>query len=1011
VMHPTPTHTEPPRFYSTIAIQRAYHHLIQELPREAHDVVVGGLPLYHTQPTPREALYFDIRLLGCLLGHVLVQHEGEAFYGHVEAIRLAVKQNKGHVDVSRIQEAIDTLIKYAKENVPEGEDGELHVANVLRKVSAAYRLFLTLVNIVERFHTSLPVHIAPFRLKTVLQTLRQEGISGQRIRQHLPHGHIRLVATAHPTKILRKTILKHQYQMYHHLKALHHSSSPEEFNTLLHKLMEDIELLWFTQYSRWKRPTVQDEVRSVVGYMERVLYDALGDVHATLARDLRGPEMDDPGFPLTSGCEIPEDALPMVSMGSWVGGDMDGNPFVTPAVHTDALQRQHLALLQRYLKEMRDLAPRLSIAMHNLPPQKGLMQHLEQLLVRLKDDDILLKQRYLADMSREPVRLLVNLMGERLKARIAFCETYGALSVLPTDAWAYSHPDRFMDDLEVLATTLRLAGFCRSATQHVESVQLKLRLFGFHFASLDVREDTQVIHEAYQVLKPLLQLHEDSLPALEQHLLHSRSIVPAYLSPLNKATPEEHQEAEAGRPQLRWQAWRLMQILQQVRLAHLSLGQGTCQNLILSMTQHRDDLLKALLLLKENGLFYQDSMGTFHAPVGIVPLFETIEDLEAAPEIMASIWNSPAYKAHLRARGNRQLIMLGYSDSNKDGGFVTSHWRLYKAQETLMTLAVTHGVELRFFHGRGGSIGRGWSPTTKAMASLPSGSAHYGLEVTEQGEVLSTLYNLEDSARLHLEKVMGALLLHQHRGNDKRMVEWLPAMEYLSRQAQQHYSTLMHHTPDLIAYFTHITPREVDLMQIGSRPSKRREMRSLKDLRAIPWVFRWFQARHMLPGWYGLGHALEHYVQNHGEHAFTLLQNMSQEWPFFKNVLENASHALLQSDIGLAEYYMKRLSPPDFLPQALQLFETIRAEHELTRHWLERLGVLQAEGYETTGDIYDWSFQFRKPYIAPLTVLQIELIKRFRAVEEQEHSPLKEAYQRAVIASIEGVALGLGTTG
>jgi phosphoenolpyruvate carboxylase len=997
-------------FHTPIAIQRAFHHLVQELPHEADEVFAGGLPVFSHNPSPKEALYYDIRLLGCLLGHVLVQHEGDAFYTHVETIRLSVKQNEGRVDVAQIQAAIEAFIQFATEATPPGEDEQLYQANALRKVSAAFRLFLTIVSIVERYHAGLPVHTDRFRLKGVLHQLLREGTLGSRIRANLPKSYIRLVATAHPTKILRKTILKHQYQMYHHLKSLHKAESPEAFNALLHHLMEDIELLWFTQYSRWKRPTVQDEVRSVVGYMERILYDSLGDVHQTLSRDMQGPEMDDPGYPLTTGCDLPFAMQPMVRLGSWVGGDMDGNPFVTPDVHRDALMRQHIAVLKRYLGDIKLLAPRLSIAMHNMPPSPELKARTQHLLSLLEAHDAPLAARYQADIHREPVRLLANLIGERLRARIDVACQEGVLH-LSAHEWAYPSPKELHLDLQVLGNVLRQSGFCRSASQHIEGLELKLRLFGFHFASLDVREDSQVVTEAFRQLAPLLNI-TDSNTSLVQHLLESRSVVPNHLSPLATVSEEAIQQAAEGKPELHWQAWRLMRMLRQVRMAQKTLGVGVCENLILSMTQKEEHLLQALLLLKESGLSYRDAQGVTHATVGVVPLFETIEDLEAAPKVMDAIWCNTAYMEHLNARGNQQLVMLGYSDSNKDGGFLTSNWRLYKAQEILMSLAVKHNVELRFFHGRGGSIGRGWSPTTKAMAALPSGSAHYGVEVTEQGEVLSNLYNLEDSARLHLEKVMGALLLHQHRGNEKNRVNWLPTMEKLSRLAQGAYSALMHQHPDFIEYFTKVTPVEVDLMQIGSRPSKRRDMASLKDLRAIPWVFRWFQARHMLPGWYGLGSALQAFVMESPDRAEAELHTMAQEWPFFRHLLENASHAMMQADLCLAEHYMHSLVDTDFLPKAQGIYNIIKEEFTLTRHWLVTLGIASADEQDNDHDIYDWCFLFRKPYIAPLTVLQIELLKRFRAAKALDNHPeLVESYQRGVIASIEGVAMGLGTTG
>ncbi|XVJ51984.1 MAG: phosphoenolpyruvate carboxylase [Vampirovibrio sp.] len=1013
----TPFSTPP--FSAQRAIKQAFISLLKQLPETARvDINPSETPY---EEGPATAFVNDVRLLGCILGHTLLEHEGLAFFQHIEAIRLSVNEDKSALNLAAVKATLSALIEDAQSKADAPEAVEEAVATTLRKVSAAFRLFLTLTNIAESYHSTLEVNSTTERLKTQIPLLFQHpDFSRKRFFEDLKQTRVRLVATAHPTKILRKTILRHQQQLYVHLKSLHHAENEVAFNQGVQALLEDVELLWFTQYSRWERPTVRDEVRSVVGYLERTLYRTLPVFHQMLDTVLEGclntPQENALPFSNT-GCRLTHITQPLLSLGTWVGGDMDGNPYVNPAVYKEALSLQHEAVLKLYLEDLKRLAPRLSISLYNVSLSPRLEARLEETLLALKDVSFEKYHHYKGDVQREPIRLWVNLMGERLQSTLE-TPLFERRGLVKLPKWLYLNSQSFADDLSLLAEVLNESGFCRSASNAVQALQFKLDLFGFYFASLDLREDSLSVREAGQRITEALNIpsietigilqYQD---ALEAHLLHERGIVPLSLLGLETLDPQEHTLASEGKASSQWLQWRLMHILQAARFAQQALGHASTENFIISMTQNAHDLLYAQLLLKSAGLFYQNREGVYESHMNVVPLFETIEDLQNAPTVMATLFESPAYQAQLKGRDQTQLIMLGYSDSNKDGGFVTSNWELYKAQEALLSVATQYGVKLRFFHGRGGSVGRGGTPTAKAVSSLPSGSAHYGHDITEQGEVLSRLYNLEDTALFHFEKMACATLQHHSQGIDKADPEWATYMQVLSNRSNEQYSALMHEHPRLVEYFQTVTPYEVDLMMIGSRPAKRREMKSLKDLRAIPWVFRWFQSRHMLPGWYGLGYALNYFVTHFqaGEsEALETLKRMKRDWPFFSVLLSNSAYALKQADIQLATHYVESLSTEAFLAPAREILGMIQREHALTLQWLRTLDV-HIEAEQPT--IYNIGYRLKQPYIVPLTVLQVELLKRFRACNQSTPPAVHEAYQRAVIASIEGVALGLGTTG
>ncbi|MBY0402539.1 MAG: phosphoenolpyruvate carboxylase, partial [Cyanobacteria bacterium] len=585
--------------------------------------------------------------------------------------------------------------------------------------------------------------------------------------------------------------------------------------------------------------------------------------------------------------------------------------------------------------------------------------------------------------------------------------------------FVYASSEGYLQDLQLLIESYTQAKYYRSITQRISKLALKAEIFGFHFASLDLREDSQNIRWAAHTILTLSGMDPSSPETLSQiltdEIMSYKVISPYFLKSQALLQVPALQEDPSRLPL----TIRIMEMLRITYRAHRLIGLEACRNLILTMTSSAQDILNALLLLKSQGLFYREVDGSFKSEMDIIPLFETIDDLAHAPQIMKDLFENPAYQKQLEARNQTQVIMLGYSDSNKDGGYFSSNWEVYRAQKKLLEVAETHGVRIRFFHGRGGNIGRGGGPTHRAIHALPPQSCTYGQEITEQGEVLSRYYNVPEIALSHLENILAALIQKNIHPESPIQESWCVAADEISHLCFEKYRSLVHDNPHFIDYFEQATPREIELIQIGSRPSKRRTQGSIKDLRAIPWVFRWFQSRHLLPGWFGLGSGLQRYIENvektQKQSGLKTLKDMYAQWPFFKSLIENSEIALQQTDLRIAGYYC---SLAGNTPESQEIFKTISAEYHQTVSIIQQItcnGLFERPEYQSLKN----SIALKEPYLDPLNYIQVRLLSKYREFEAQESSSpqnvwnlnLKEGYNRAIVSSIEGVATGLGTTG
>lgn len=977
------------------------------------------------KPWWRLGIETDMRLLRTLLGQVLLEQRGEAFWQWVELLR---QLGRAEANDLLSPTSLATLLNHYTQHL----DQRARIQWVY-DTTAAFRLFLTLISVVESTWRHHLFRLYPDRtLPRTIQELAQKGIARSTIRRHLEQVSIRLVATAHPTKILRRALLRHQRQLARLLNDLHHQATlPDASLTpIVNEMMESIEVLWATQFSRWQPPTVQDEVRHVLGYFETSLFEVLPALQQSLEELLE----ETPRSPFSPPSTIPP-LKPIVTMGSWVGGDMDGNPYVTPPVTEEAFTLQYHTALRRLEQGLRNLAPFVTHASQDAPPDQEFIERLEAKLFALEQDDQLeLMIRYRAWANREPYRVFLLMMADQLQNSEL---PLGTLEEERKRRRAlYHHPQDVIDDLDCLERQLRQNGFQRSAQSTIRTLRNTLQIFGFHLATLDLREDSDVLRETARRLQPIFAGIGQPIPKdtptaytqwLTEQILKPETLHPEQVRHLLDA------DVLADLPERKRNAvMRLMGVIGTAHKAIRLLGHDACQHFIISMTETVTDLLEALWLLKIQGLFYAKDFNPltgiqYHSDLKIAPLFETIDDLKNAPDVMRAAFLNPAYRRQLACHNNEQLIMIGYSDSNKDGGYVSSNWLLYRAQQEITAVAKQHGVRVRFFHGRGGNIGRGGAPTFRALQALPPGTADYGQDLTEQGEVLSRHYNLPDAALMHLETFLSGHITQALDGKQPAIIPtpWHETMDALSDHARTAYKKLFHQHPGLIEFFEHATPKEVELVRLGSRPAHRRAIQSIKDLRAIPWVFRWYQSRQLIPGWYGLGSAIEAYLADTtlpGTHDEKLaaLKGLYKDWTFFQSLLENAAISLRLVDLNIAQEYAGLCDKPLL---GGEIHHLIRVEYDKTRHWvLELTGQTQLLS-RPEDTFFDTLIHLKTPYLAPLNHFQVLVIQTYRQLVEGavttpntllDACPLEECqelYHRAIISTIEGVASGLGTVG
>ena len=903
----------------------------------------------------------DIRLLGRILGDTVRDQEGEAVFDLVERIRRTSLRFHRDNDEPARRELEDIL------------DGMSERETVL--IVRAFSYFSHLANIAEDQNQIRQRRLeqaaggSPRRgtLARAVEDARKAGFSAADLRGFFDRALVRPVLTAHPTEVRRKSTMDRELEVARLLARRERVQMTEaEARTCEEQLRRAVLTLWETTMLRRTKLTVLDEVANGLSFYEDTFLPEL----PRLLCDLEDRLQDDAG-----GDRNPERVASFLRMGSWIGGDRDGNPFVTADVMRGTLRMQSTLILRHYLDELHALGAELSLA----TDLTQVTDELAALAGRSPDTS--------PHRAGEPYRLAVSGIYARLAATAR--ERNIETNRRPVGAaMPYASVREFADDLDIIDRSLRAGRLEVIARGRLRRLRRALDCFGFHLASLDMRQNSAVhertVAELLEAVAPgtdYASLMEDARNALLiGELRTSRPLISPYLG---------YSEETVGE----------LAVFRAAAEAHGIFGELVIPQCIISMTRGVSDLLEVALLLKEAGLV--DAQGT--SRINIVPLFETIDDLRNCASIMDRLLSLPEYRRLVDSRGGVQEVMLGYSDSNKDGGFVTSGWELYKAEIGLIEVFERHGVRLRLFHGRGGSVGRGGGPSFDAILAQPDGAVNGQIRITEQGEIISSKYSNAEVGRNSLELLASATLeasLLQPRRSSPPP-DYLEAMEELSGFAYAAYRGLVYETEGFEDYFwasTVIT--EISTLNIGSRPASRKKTRSIEDLRAIPWVFSWAQCRLMLPGWYGFGSAVEAWVALHPGKGIAFLRTLYREWPFFRMLLSNMDMVLSKSSIAIASRYAE-LVPDRALREAI--FGRIRQEYQASIDAL--LSIMAHDRLLQDNPLLERSIRNRFPYLDPLNHVQVELLKVYRA-EAGDDDTL-----RGIQLTINGISAGLRNSG
>jgi phosphoenolpyruvate carboxylase len=899
-----------------------------------------------------EQLKADVGFLGSALGTVLRELEGERLFDLVETVRAGTKQRR-----AGLAGAADAL----KERI-----AALDLASAERLLRA-FTVYFQLINLAEEIHRvrvnrlrearATPESPRSESVAAAVTSLREQGWTRAQVRAFMEKLDVGLTLTAHPTEVKRYTVRLKLERIAAALRRTgEHELSPQEVLRLKDEVFAEIATLWQTRELFAAKPTVLDEVKSALYYFRRSLLDAI----PRLMRDMEdaldavfGPA-DNPPLPTVLGFR------------SWIGGDRDGNPYVTPDITREAVTLQAEVALDAYLADIDALVQRLSLWEQRVTLTKPFRDDLAGLARTEGPPD---------RFPEEPYRQKLAYVHRFLERERTALRREGG----PGRAEVAGYPggaQALVDDLALVEGTLEASQGARAARAFVRPALHRASAFRFHLAPLDLREHSRVHERAVAQLLSFAGVADD-YAALDEGervgLLERELASPRPLAPAGAALGEE--------------AERALAFLEEVRRTQARFGEQATGSYVVSMTEGVSDILEALVLAKQAGV----------SAIDATPLFETEADLRAAPDVIQRLFAVPAYRRHVERRGVQE-VMIGYSDSNKDAGFLAANWALYQAQDGVATVCREAGVPLRIFHGRGTSIGRGGGPAGQAILAQPPGSLGGRMRITEQGEALAARYADPDLAHRHLEQVAYAFILSSAR--DAGTLPQLPeryreAMERASRAARERYRALLE-SEGFLDFFHTVTPiEEISRLDIGSRPARRAGDRSLDNLRAIPWVFSWTQCRANLPGWFGLGSGLA--VLSPG-----LSAEMVRHWPFFRTLVDFAQMSLAKADLDIFERYL------ELVPERLrQRFRTvIHEEHARTVEQVERAtghGLLEHDPTLAR------SIELRNPYVDPISFLQVELLGRLRALPDE--SPDREGLEYAVLVSLLGVAAGMRNTG
>lgn len=883
----------------------------------------------------------DVNRLGALVGQMLAEQRGDDFLALVESIRTAAirRREQGESEVV-LRQHLETMAPGTAEAVVRAFAAYFNAVNLAERVHRIRR---------RRDYQRVGSASQPGSLHAVLEALKSDGVDLDTLAQWLPRLQLELVFTAHPTEAMRRALLEKEQDVVRGLiVGMDPSLTPQERHAERERIRTAITAAWQTAENPPTRPTVADELEHVGFYLSEVIYRVLPVFHEAL----------DEAIQSVYGTRLP---LPRaLAFGSWVGGDMDGNPNVGAATIEATLTRQREIVIGAYRRDLVRLASLLSQSAERAGIDPAVHERIAHYRARFPAVAANERARH-ADM---PYRALLALLDARLAATAA------------GDAEGYARPGEFAADLALIGTSLANHRGEHAGGFNLQRVLHRLHAFGFHLAALDVRQDAAVHAQALAVC-----LDEEGFASTDPAARAAR--LTALL-----AEPVPARDIDA----LPEPARGTLAVFRTLAAARRSYGSEALGPYIVSMSRCAADALAVLALAHLAG---DDAAAT---ALDVAPLFETVADLEAAPETLRALLSEPRYRAHVAARGEQQMVMLGYSDSAKDAGMLASRFALQQAQVALLGIGREFGVRIVFFHGRGGSISRGGGKTEHAVIAAPRGSVDGHLRVTEQGEVIHRRYGIRALALRNFEQVAGAVLragLRPRKAEPREAVwrEFAREMAHVSRDA---YRALVHDDADFPAYFREATPIDlIERLRLGSRPAKRAGAGDIGALRAIPWVFAWAQTRGNLTAWYGVGSGLTHGLATWGREA---MAEMTAQWPFFATLVDDVEMALAKADPGIFEGYSRQS------PLHGRMFPRIRAEFERTCAAI--LALRDADELLSLDPRLRRSIRLRNPYVDPVNLLQQSLLRRWRADGRPD-----DATYRALVATVNGISAGIQNTG
>lgn len=966
------------------------------------------MPLADTRSEKDAPLRQDIHRLGDALGKAIRWHGGSELFEVVEQLRLkcralrdydqqlAQTATKDTTTTTQLRQQIATLDREITAIVASCD------LNTAIGVIRAFTVYFHLVNTAEQYHrirrrwaTELERRQQAPRgsLMALVSFFEQARLDAQTVQHLLDQLSIDLVFTAHPTEATRRSLITKSRRVADLLEQHDRIPmfTPRQQEQWQQELDRIIDLLWRTDAVRRVRPEPLDEIKMGIYYLDEVLYDALPDLYAEF-EELLGKHYPNLIVP------------PFLRLGSWIGGDQDGNPFVGADTLLSSLELQRKYIINHYRETINELAEEYSQSVTQSHITAALQASIEQDVRRLPDYNRELGSQAVF----EPYRRKLSFIWKRLESMVqASSQPSPSTHTKETLPLAYNTTQELLHDLRLVQTSLLEDGEEALAHGILSKLIRRIEVFGFHFVALDVRQHSERHSSALAELLQVTGLYQQDYTRLDEE---------AKLAVLDDLLGDPRILSRPGL-QLSKETQHILDTFRAISQARQEYGPAAISCYIISMSHTVSDLLEVQFFCKE--------MGIHDLP--IVPLFETIYDLRTCTDILECSFKNTHYSAYLAHCQRQQQVMLGYSDSSKDGGILTSAWELYQAQSHLAELGSQHGIGITIFHGRGGAIGRGGGPIYEAILGQPPGSVNGRIRITEQGEMLSFKYGLHEIALRNMELVVAGVvessisdeLLHQVDKPHAHVEEaWVQAMQQLSASAYAHYRRLIYENPDFLRFFEQATPiLELGWLNIGSRPARRSQNRAIEELRAIPWVFSWMQSRYVLPSWYGVGSALQAYIAEDSNHL-ALLQQMYRSWPFLRAFLDNLQMTLSKADMHIAQHYTTLVDDKELCARVSRIIED-----EFTRTRTMILRIIGGQALLDNAKVLQASIRRRNPYVDPLSYFQVDLLHKLRTLggpltltpeEQEEASDEKKERAKltsAVLLTINGIAAGVRNTG